>query len=75
MFRLAQATPVAVVSRWSVPGKPLQMRLCIDKHTSDSLLPVVMKPAPKVKGVPSLMPIKDRAYFLQNNKVEEGHEL
>jgi hypothetical protein len=51
------ASPIVIVPKKAAPGLPPQKRLCVDYRALNSLLPPVVNPTTKAKGILTFVPL------------------
>ncbi len=51
------ASPIVIVPKKTEPGQPLQKHLCVDYRALNSLLPPVVNPLSRAKGIMTFVPL------------------
>ncbi len=51
------ASPIVIVPKKTIPGHPLEKRMCVDYRALNALLPQVTNPTTKAKGVLTFIPL------------------
>ncbi len=51
------ASPIVIVPKKTIPGHPPEKHMCVDYCALNALLPQVMNPTTKAKGVLTFVPL------------------